>query len=61
VTACRSRFEPDPQTWALGSVSAWVDAILEGRSDRLRIGGDQANLAEDLIKRLHTSLPTTGI
>ncbi len=59
VTACKSRFESDPQTWALGSVSAWVDAILEGRSNRLRIGGDQTQLAEDLIRRLHTSLPTS--
>lgn len=56
VVACKSRFEPDPRTWALGSVGAWVDAILEGRSSRLRIGGDQTKLAEDLIQRLHLSL-----
>jgi DNA-binding HxlR family transcriptional regulator len=57
ITACKSSFEPDPSTWALGSVSAWVDAILEGRSNRLRIGGEQGKLAEDLIQRLHASLP----
>jgi DNA-binding HxlR family transcriptional regulator len=61
ITACSSRFEPDPATWALGSVGAWVDAILQGHSDRLRIGGDQARLAEDLIKRLHASLSTSEI
>jgi DNA-binding HxlR family transcriptional regulator len=61
IAACNSRFESDPATWALGSVSAWVDAILEGRSSRLRIGGEQGKLAEDLIRRLHASLPTSDI
>lgn len=56
ITACKSRLESDPATWALGSVSAWVDAILEGRSSRLRVGGEQARLAEDLIQRLHAAL-----
>jgi DNA-binding HxlR family transcriptional regulator len=61
IAACKSRFESDPATWALGSVSAWVDAILEGRSNRLRIGGDRAKLAEDLIQRLHASLSPAHI
>lgn len=61
IAACRSRFESDPSTWALGSVNAWVDAILEGCSSRLRIGGEQGKLAEDLIQRLHASLPTADV
>jgi DNA-binding HxlR family transcriptional regulator len=56
ITTCSSRLEYDPQAWALGSTIAWVDAILEGETDRLRIGGDRAKLAEELIKRLRTSL-----
>jgi DNA-binding HxlR family transcriptional regulator len=56
ITSCSSRLEYDPQTWALGSTNAWVDAILEGKAERLRIGGDRAELAEELIQRLHTSL-----
>lgn len=56
ITSCSSRLEHDPQTWALGSTSAWVDAILEGKTERLRIGGDRAELAEELIQRLHASL-----
>jgi DNA-binding HxlR family transcriptional regulator len=56
IATCSSRLEYDPQTWALGSTTAWVEAILEGRSERLRIGGDRAELAEELIERLHTSL-----
>lgn len=60
ITSCSSRFEYNPKTWALGSVSAWVDAILEGRADRLRIGGDRVGLAEELIQRLHASLTTAA-
>jgi hypothetical protein len=56
ITTCSSRLESDPKTWALGSTSAWVDAILEGRTEHLRIGGDGVKLAEDLIQRLHISL-----
>jgi DNA-binding HxlR family transcriptional regulator len=56
ITSCSSRLEGDPRTWALGSTSAWVAAILEGKTERLRIGGDRAKLAEELIQRLHTSL-----
>jgi DNA-binding HxlR family transcriptional regulator len=56
ITTCSSRLEYDPQTWALGSTSAWVDAILEGKTESLRIGGDHVKLAEELIQQLHTSL-----
>jgi hypothetical protein len=56
IVACSSRLEHDPQTWVLGSTSAWVEAILEGKSERLRIGGDRVKLAEELTQRLYTSL-----
>ncbi len=56
IMSCSSRLEYDPQTWALGSTTAWVNAILEGKADRLRLGGDRVKLAEELIQRLHTSL-----
>jgi DNA-binding HxlR family transcriptional regulator len=56
IASCSSCLGSDPQTWALGSTSAWVDAILEGKTERLRIGGDRAKLAEELVERLHTSL-----
>jgi DNA-binding HxlR family transcriptional regulator len=56
IVTCSSRLEYDPQTWVLGSTSAWVDAILEGKAERLRIGGDRIRLAEALPQRLHASL-----
>jgi DNA-binding HxlR family transcriptional regulator len=58
VTSCVSRLEQNPYTWALGSVDSWVDAILEGRQDRLRLGGGDPALAGALIARLHGSLLT---
>lgn len=56
IVACSSRLEQDPKTWALGSAGAWVDAILEGKIERLRIGGDRVKLAEELIQQLRASL-----
>jgi DNA-binding HxlR family transcriptional regulator len=56
IATCSSRLERDPRTWALGSTAAWVDAILAGETERLRIGGDLVKLVEELTQRLHTSL-----
>jgi DNA-binding HxlR family transcriptional regulator len=56
VISCISRFEQEPQTWALGTIGSWVDAILEGRLDRLRIGGGDPALAAAVIEKLHVSL-----
>lgn len=56
VTSCHSRLEREPGTWALGSVDSWVDAILEGRTERLRIGGVDPALAREVIDAIHHSL-----
>ena len=56
IMACSSRLERDPNTWALGSTSAWVETILDGRTDRLRIGGNGLKLVNELIERLHRAL-----
>jgi DNA-binding HxlR family transcriptional regulator len=56
VTSCRSRWEGEPRTWALGSIESWLDAILEGRLERLRIGGEDQELAAVLIEKIHHSL-----
>jgi DNA-binding HxlR family transcriptional regulator len=58
VTSCSSRLDQDPRSWAIGSIGAWVDAILEGDRDRLRLGGEDPRIADDLIRRLHESLQT---
>ena len=59
IAACISRLEQDPRTWALGTVDSWVDAILEGKSDRLRLGGESPSLAKAVIANLHAALLTT--
>lgn len=56
VVACSSRLAQNPSSWALGSVEAWVEAILDCRLDRLRLGGGDTRLTSELIERLHASL-----
>jgi DNA-binding HxlR family transcriptional regulator len=56
IASCSSRLGYDPQTWALGSAGAWLEAVLDGRVESLRIGGDHVRLVEELIQRLHMSL-----
>lgn len=56
IVSCISRLEQQPATWALGTVESWVDAILDGRLDRLRISGESPNLVKALVTGLHTSL-----
>ena len=56
MASCVSRLEQDPSTWALGTVGSWVDAILEGRLDRLRMGGTDPKLATALIEGMYASL-----
>jgi hypothetical protein len=57
VVSCVSQLEQEPRTWALGTVCSWVDAILEGRLERLRMGGEDPKLAIAVIERIHASLP----
>ena len=56
VASCVSRLKQEPSTWALGTVSSWLDAILEGRLDRLRMGGKDPKLATALIEGMYASL-----
>jgi DNA-binding HxlR family transcriptional regulator len=56
VVGCSSRLAQDPSNWVLGSVEAWVEAILDGKLDRLRLGGTDTTLARELIEQLHASL-----
>jgi DNA-binding HxlR family transcriptional regulator len=56
VTSCNSRLERNPSTWALGSTDTWVEAILDGRLDRLRLGGEDPRLASDVIEGMRRAL-----
>jgi DNA-binding HxlR family transcriptional regulator len=56
VVSCVSRLEQEPRTWALGTVGSWLEAILDGRLDRLRMGGSDPRLATAVIAGMHSSL-----
>ena len=56
VVSCISRLEQEPSTWALGTGGSWVEAILEGRVGRLRLGGEDPVLVKALIEQLHCAL-----
>lgn len=46
----------EPTTWAVGTPEAWLDVVIDGRIDDLRIGGAKPQLALDLIAGLHIAL-----
>lgn len=46
----------EPTTWAVGTPEAWLDVVIDGRIDDLRIGGARPQLALDLVTGIHTAL-----
>jgi DNA-binding HxlR family transcriptional regulator len=60
VVSCVSDLEEDPRTWILGTVDAWVEAIVDGHFDNLRVGGSGQELAWDLLAGLRRSISVTG-
>lgn len=43
----------EPGTWAVGFPEAWLEAVIDGRIEDLRIGGRDPQLALDLVAGLH--------
>jgi DNA-binding HxlR family transcriptional regulator len=56
VLSCAPRLEAEPSTWAIGSPDTWLDVVIDGRLEGLRIGGAQPQLALDLIGSIHFAL-----
>jgi len=56
VASCISKIEQNPQAWALGAVESWVEAILDGRIESLRLGGHDQDFVQGLIEGLHGAL-----
>lgn len=56
VVSCAPGTPTDPPTWAMGTVDAWLTALLEGRSDELRFGGAKPGLARGIVRVLHDNL-----
>jgi len=56
ITSCTTDLSGDPPTWAMGSAEAWLEAVIDGRMEGLRIAGANPQLALDLVAGLHLAL-----
>ncbi|MGE5282027.1 MAG: winged helix-turn-helix transcriptional regulator [Chloroflexota bacterium] len=55
VTSCVARLEPRPENWAMGTASAWMDAVICRETEVLEFGGD-GELGRDIVHGLHDAL-----
>jgi DNA-binding HxlR family transcriptional regulator len=56
IETCESGADDTPRTWALGTPDAWLDAMIDGRCDELRLRGPDAELVEVVVAGLHEAL-----
>ncbi|HET9162084.1 MAG TPA: winged helix-turn-helix transcriptional regulator [Solirubrobacterales bacterium] len=55
VTACSTQLNGDVNCWVVGSISAWLNALVVHDLDGLELGGD-SDLARELVGGLHREL-----
>lgn len=60
LTGCSTKLSGNADAWALGSVGAWLDAVIDADIDRLEVGGD-CRLGRALLDALHETLFTVPI
>lgn len=58
VVSCWTDVDSRPPTWGVGTADAWLDAVIDGSIDDLRLGGTNPQLALDLAAGLHIALFT---
>ena len=56
VISCAPSTVFTPSTWALGTSTSWLDAVIDGRTEGLRIGGADPQLALDLVGGINFAL-----
>jgi DNA-binding HxlR family transcriptional regulator len=56
VLSCAPEVGAKPPTWAVGTPDAWLDVVIDGRIDDLRIGGADPQLALNLGGGIHHAL-----
>jgi DNA-binding HxlR family transcriptional regulator len=56
VISCVAGVDTKPDTWVVGISTAWLDVVIDGRIDDLRIGGANPQLALGLATGLHLVL-----
>jgi DNA-binding HxlR family transcriptional regulator len=52
IAACVTRLAGVPESWILGSPAAWLNAMIDGDSGNLELGGDR-HLARAILDGLH--------
>jgi DNA-binding HxlR family transcriptional regulator len=53
VTSFTVNLSAAPATWAIGTADVWLDAVVDGNFEHLRVGGANPQLACDLVQSLH--------
>lgn len=56
VVSCVPSDDSEPATWALGTPDAWLEAVIEGRTDGLRLEGKNPGLPLQIIREMHKVL-----
>jgi DNA-binding HxlR family transcriptional regulator len=56
VLSCAPQVSAEPSTWAVGTPETWLDVVIDGRIEDLRIGGANPQLALDLATGIHQAL-----
>jgi DNA-binding HxlR family transcriptional regulator len=55
IVSCATQMEGSPKAWVLGSLNAWLSAVIDQDTAQLELGGD-GGLARALLKGLHGEL-----
>jgi DNA-binding HxlR family transcriptional regulator len=55
IASCATDLEGSADSWAMGSLTAWLEAVIEGDTTLLEFGGE-ADLAPTLLQSLHARL-----
>lgn len=56
VVSCAPKVSARPKTWAVGTPETWLDVVIDGRFEDLRLGGANPQLPLALIAGMHFAL-----
>lgn len=56
IVSCAPTVSAEPSTWAVGAPETWLDVVIDGQIEDLRIGGANPQLALDLVTGIHLAL-----
>jgi DNA-binding HxlR family transcriptional regulator len=56
LVSCRPGDGLEPDTWAFGSALAWLEAVINGRLDGLRLKGAATPLVKGVVKGINAAL-----